>query len=259
MKYRVGFVGSGNVAWHLSHALDSAGHDIVQIISKTESNAKELAEKFGSFYSTDLSYVDNRLDVCICCVSDDQLSIVAESLVNSKTFIVHTCGSQPMDILKNASTNFGVFYPLQSFTKGQKTDMLQVPFMLEASNNRSLSILNELADSISNKVSFCDSTTRLKYHLSAVFVNNFVNRLYSEAYDYLESNELDFDVLKPIILETARKVQRTKPKDAQTGPAKRGDVDTISKHKELLVDNSELAQLYDLLTKTIGESFTKRD
>lgn len=253
MKLNVGFIGSGNVAWHLSHAIDSAGHTVSQVISRNEDHAKELAVKFGALYSTRLSSVDASMDVCIICVSDNQIQTVVEQLVPSRVLMVHTCGSQRMDVLTPCSPNIGVFYPLQSFSKGRSTDMMKVPFLLEASSSSNYQILEKLADSISNSVQPADSETRLKYHLAAVFVNNFTNYLFQESASFLEENQLDFDVLKPIILETALKVQHLSPKDAQTGPAKRGDVVTIAKHRELMQQSPALLELYNELTKRLSK------
>ncbi len=253
MKLKLGFIGSGNVAWHLSHALDSAGHTISQIISRNEAHAKTLAERFDAFYSDKLHTFDVNLDVCIICVSDDQISEVVNQLPASECIITHTCGSQSIDILKDSSPNIGVFYPLQSFSKEKDVDMLSVPFLLEASNSQTSDTLWNLANSIANKITNADSTTRLKYHLAAVLVNNFANHLFHEASNYLEANDLDFDVLKPIILETASKVQKLSPEAAQTGPAKRGDMDTIEKHRNLITSNPDLAKLYNFLTNRLGQ------
>lgn len=252
MKNKISVIGSGNIAWHLSHALDKSGHVIDQVISRNELHAKELAEKFGAFYSNRLESVNPGVDVVLICVSDDQIESVVSGLPFTQAIVAHTCGSQPIDILSGPSKNTGIFYPLQSFSKTRKVDMLKVPFLLEASNNTSLRSLETLADSISNHVTFADSATRLKYHLSAVFANNFVNHLFDLADRFLSKNNLDFNVLKPIILETAAKVQDMTPRDAQTGPAKRGDRHTIEKHLELLKDDPKLAELYNFLSNNIG-------
>ncbi|MBO6517531.1 MAG: DUF2520 domain-containing protein [Bacteroidia bacterium] len=254
MKLKIGFIGSGNVAWHLAHALDSAGHTISQVISRNENHAKELAGKFGAFFSNRLDTFDTRLDVCLICVSDDQIDQVINALPASTCIIAHTCGSQPLDVLQPASPNIGVFYPLQSFSKHKVVDMYKVPFLLEASNNRTFDRLESLADGISNKVSRANSETRLKYHLAAVFVNNFVNNLFDKAAQYLEASHLDFSVLKPIILETASKVQELTPKEAQTGPARRGDIETLTKHRKLLANHPRLLELYDFLSSDLGQS-----
>lgn len=252
MKLKIGFIGSGNVARHLARALNAVGHDIIQIISRTKSNAQALADEFDCSSEDSISLLNDSIDLCVVCVSDDQLSTVIEQIPSSDRIVVHTCGSQSMDLLQNVGPNYGILYPLQSFSKDRTPDITTVPFLLESSNTETLIILHDIASSLSHFVLTADSKTRLKYHLSAVLVNNFVNHLYSEAEIYLNDNELDFNVLKPIIKETAFKIQNMSPTESQTGPAKRGDVNTIEKHLELLKSDKQLSELYTLLSKSIN-------
>ena len=84
---------------------------------------------------------------------------------------------------------------------------MQVPFFIEGNNANTLNKIKELADSISNKVSEVTSEQREKYHLAAVFANNFTNLMYSIAAEYLEKEGLNFDNLLPIITETALRLK----------------------------------------------------
>lgn len=251
MKLKIGFIGSGNVARHVARALNTTGHDIVQIISRSKANAKALADEFGCGYSDQVNKIDPTVELCIISVSDDQIAEVVSNLPNSDRIVVHTCGSQPMDLLHSVGNNYGILYPLQSFSKDRTPDITTVPFLLEASNPETLIVIHKIASSLSHFVLQADSTTRLKYHLSAVLVNNFVNYLYSEAESFLKDHALDFNVLKPIIKETAFKIQNHSPIASQTGPAKRGDQETIQKHQSLLESDEHLAKLYMMLTKAI--------
>jgi len=251
VKLDLVFIGSGNVAWHLAHAMDRAGHTISQVISRNEQNAKKLASKFGSHFSDDLSKTYANSDICLICVSDDEIETVVRSLPPLKAGLVHTCGPKSMDILASKSAHVGVFYPLQSFSKEKRVDMLKVPIMLESTSNDLYTKLFALADSISNRVIDVKGEDRLKYHLAAVFANNFTNYLYTEAEHYLQSNDLDFSILHPIILETASRILELSPTKLQTGPAKRGDSITIERHLELLKSHPQLEGLYKMLTAGI--------
>lgn len=251
MKLRFAIIGSGNVAWHLAHALDRSGHSILQIISKTEANAKKLASKFGSYYGTDVSKTDSNADIVLIAVNDDALEQVAQQLPQYNQLIVHTCGSKPMDILAVASKRYGIFYPLQTFSVTDTVDMLATPFFIEANQNTDIKMLESAADSITNFVVFGTYEERLTYHLAAVFANNFSNHMFTLAKNILETSGLEFDVLKPIILSTAKKVQSLDPSSAQTGPARRDDKETMNNHKELLQDQPEWLHLYNLLSESI--------
>lgn len=251
MKYKIGFIGSGNVAWHLAHAVDLVGHTVVQVISRTEENAFNLAKRFGAHYSNNLASVDLTVDLLLLCVSDDEIENVVAQLPRNKCIVAHTCGSRSLEDVADCSPNHGVFYPLQTFSKNRDVDMLSVPFLLEASNNQSYKVLEDIADSISNNVRRASSKERLQYHLAAVFANNFANHMFDKAAQFLADHKLDFDVLRPIILETAQKVQQLSPADAQTGPAKRGDEDTLAKHQDLLLENKDILELYNLLSDSL--------
>lgn len=255
VKLEVAFIGSGNMAWHLAQAIDRAGHTVAQVISRTEESAKELAVKFGAHYSSDISKVYGNVDVCFLCVPDDQLVPVVRSLPPMKSILVHTCGPESMDILASKSSRFGVFYPLQSLTKGEKQNMLQVPILLEASGNETYALMYALADSISNKVLDVSGEDRLRYHLAAVLVNNFSNHLGDKAAQFLKESNLDFSVLHPIIMETARKMVAIGPERSQTGPAKRGDAKTMDKHLDLLKNKPELSAWYTDFSESIRKRF----
>ncbi|MFT5724413.1 MAG: putative short-subunit dehydrogenase-like oxidoreductase (DUF2520 family) [Bacteroidia bacterium] len=254
MKLKIGFIGSGNVAWHFARALNAAGHSIIQVISREKNHAKALADVYDCVYSTDVKKLSPDVELCIVCVSDDQLTTVAKQIPSSDNIVVHTCGSHSINILETTGENHGVFYPLQSFSKDRQVDINSVPFLLEASNPETLIVLHTIASSLSHYVLTSDSEARLKYHLSAVLVNNFVNHLYVEAETYLIDNQLDFNVLKPIIKETAMKIQNLSPVEAQTGPAKRGDDETIKQHLKLLEDSKNLKALYKTLSDVIEKT-----
>jgi predicted short-subunit dehydrogenase-like oxidoreductase (DUF2520 family) len=251
MGYKITFVGSGNIATNLAHSMDRAGHSINQVISRNIDNAKSLASKFGAYYGDKPSEMYKDSDFVILCVSDEAYYEILEELPTGMSSIIcHTAGPVSMDILANYSSGFGVFYPLQSFRKEEVKDLLEVPLFIEWSSEKVKARLFDLADSISNKVREVDSAQREKYHLAAVFANNFTNAMYTIASDYLVSEGLEFNNLLPIILETATKLKKSEPAEWQTGPAKRGDNAVIDKHLEML-DDEQLQSVYTTLSQYI--------
>jgi predicted short-subunit dehydrogenase-like oxidoreductase (DUF2520 family) len=256
VKLDIVFIGSGNVAWHLAQAMDLVGHHIIQVISRSDENAMALAMKLGARHTDDLSKTIVNADLYVLCVPDDNIQDVVRDLPELNAGLVHTSGPKSMDILSPKSKDIGIFYPLQTFSKHKEVDMFNVPIMLEASGNAFYAKLFDLADSISNTVLHVTLEDRVKYHLAAVFANNFANHLFYEASSYLKSNNLDFSVLKPLILETAAKIIDLDPEKAQTGPARRGDSETIHKHLELLNNHPRLKELYEALSKGIQAQIT---
>ncbi|MBR9859275.1 DUF2520 domain-containing protein [bacterium] len=251
MKYKISFVGSGNVAWNLAKALDLAGHTINQVVSRNEEHAKALAEQFGAYYGSDFSSLYNDSDFIILSVHDDAYADVIKNLSPEiKGIVCHTSGATDISVFKDTGFKCGVFYPLQSFKKDRILDFLNIPMMVESESEAIQKQLFQLADDISNKVSIVNSSERLRYHLAAVFANNFTNFMYVCAKRYLDQNALDFQYLIPLIQETAKRLDFDHPENLQTGPAKRGDKEVIQKQIDMLSDE-ELKKLYEILSQSI--------
>lgn len=257
MKYKITFVGSGNVATNLAHALDNAGHTINQVISREVANAKALASKYGAYYGDKPSEMYKDSDFVILCVSDEAYYSVLEEMPGGMDAIVcHTAGPVSMDILAHYTSNYGVFYPLQSFRKEEVKSMLEVPLFVEWSSDTVKQKIHALANSISNKVREVSSEDREKYHLAAVFANNFTNAMYAVAESYLEANDLEFNNLLPIIKETADRLKKGNPSQWQTGPAKRGDKAVLQKHMDMLEDE-QLKTIYAQVSDFIAHNSTR--
>jgi predicted short-subunit dehydrogenase-like oxidoreductase (DUF2520 family) len=248
---KISIIGSGNVATNLAHAFDRAGHDILQVISANSERAKQLANCFGAYYGNSISSVDLNADFIIICVNDESYFNVLEELPKGlKSIICHTSGPVSMDVISDYAPNFGVFYPLQSLRKEKYIDFLDVPIFIEGNSTNVRENLMNLADTISNKISEVSSVEREKYHLAAVFANNFTNLMYTLSHKYLEDESLDFQNLIPIIKETANRLADDKPESWQTGPAKRGDRAIMQKHIDMLED-PRLKEIYKQLSDYI--------
>jgi len=245
-------LGSGNVASHLGSALVEAGHRIRQVYSRTGPHAQALAAALDTVPTTDLAAIDPQADMYIIAVKDDALASVAAQLPPTQGMVVHTAGGVDMEILAGHAANYGVLYPLQTFSKAKPVDFSTVPIAVEASDEASLMRLEALAAGLSRHVFRCDSKQRLSLHVAAVFACNFTNHFYAIAADILNQHDLDFDLIRPLVLETAQKVMEHQPKDVQTGPAVRNDVRTMEKHLRLLETDPTLAQLYRLISERIG-------
>ncbi len=249
-------IGAGNVGTNLINALRDK-HDIVQIVSKTEHSARKAALKFNTDYTTKLDNVNKDSDVYIISVNDTFVQDVAGNIAVENKIILHTAGSMDLDTVKTKYNNYGVFYPLQTFSKNKLLDFSDIPLCIEANNKNTEKIICELASSISSKVFVINSEQRKYIHLAAVFVCNFTNHLYNISYQILKNKGLDFDLLKPLISETADKVLNILPADAQTGPAVRKDEIIIEKHLKLLLFDTKLQKIYKDLTNNIIETHTK--
>ena len=247
-------IGAGNLATQLSLALKEAGQNILQVYSRTESHAQELAEKIGCAYTHHLDEISQKADVYILSVKDDALSGIAATICgyNKDAAFIHTAGSVPMDIFKNHATHYGVLYPMQTFSKNRKVDFRPIPCFLEASDGQTLKLLQQLATTISDHVELADSEKRKKLHLAAVFACNLTNHCYRLAERVLQKEDIDWKLFLPLIDETARKVTEMSPKVAQTGPMVRYDTGVMNRQLDLISDE-RTRQIYRLMAESIHE------
>ena len=244
-------LGSGNVATNLALALKANGENIVQVFSPNLVNAKELAERISSEPINSFSEIDQTADLYIISVKDDAIAGVARNLKDVDGLVVHTSGTTDIEVLSSEVKHAGVFYPLQTFSKSREVDFKTIPLCLEASDQHQLEILTQVAEKLSDKVYQLDGEKRKVLHLSAVFACNFTNHLYALSNQILTENDLNFDLIKPLIAETAYKVMSDSPENVQTGPAIRHDENTMNKHLAMLSDLPELQEIYQTLSNSI--------
>ena len=240
-------LGFGNVNFHLINALNSVNEiTVIQIYNR---NNIVLSSELNHIpFTTDLSEIKDA-DLYIIAIPDDSIAEFSQSLPLKNKLVVHTSGSVSMDALSERNRK-GVFYPLQTFSKNREVNFNNIPICVEATEATDLKLLMNLGISLSEKVVEVNSEERSKLHLAAVFVNNFVNHLYAIGDDILSNNNLSFDLLHPLIEETASKIKTLAPSQVQTGPARRGDQKTIEKHLHLLKEGPK-SDLYQQLTKSI--------
>ena len=248
---RITIIGSGNVATHLAAAFKNAGHRIVQVYSRNAQHAALLAYHIKAEPVNDLSQIDPETDLFVISIKDGAIGPVAEQLASYDKLMVHTSGATHMFALEAFSEQVGVLYPLQTFSKTREINFRNVPLCIEGATPNIVKQLTELAQTISNNVFAVDSDQRKILHLSATFACNFPNYLYYIAQQLLAQHGLDFNLIRPLILETAEKAQSSLPATVQTGPAVRGDQITMDNHLKLLENQPDLQQLYTLLSQGI--------
>ncbi len=255
-------IGAGNLATNLGKALLAAGHDILQVYSRTMEHATALAELLGGSPTDDLSRIVSDADIYIVSVKDSVMGDLVPQLCKGKEnkVFVHTAGSMPMNVFEGMALHYGVIYPMQTFSKEKEVDFGEIPCFLEYNDTYAKSCIERLAGSISNVVRYLSSEDRRYLHLSAVWACNFVNHCYTVASDILTRHGMDFSVMYPLIDETCRKVHTLPPADAQTGPAVRFDQNIIRDQARLLKDNPLVKDLYERMSLSIHKrSATKEE
>ena len=260
MKQKVVFIGAGNVATQLSIAMQDAGFDIVQVFSRTEESARRLANRLNG---TDCSYVVQpdaiipNGDLYIFAVKDDALEDVIKKIPSNDGLWIHTAGSLPIDLFDGYAARYGVIYPMQTLSKNRRAIFSSIPLLIEGNTPESAADISVIAGALSGDVRLMPSEKRKYLHLAAVFACNFTNRMYAIAAQILREHGIDWQLLQPLIDETAAKLHTLHPEQAQTGPAIRYDRNVIDRHLAMLKD-SDIREIYELISQNIHQTHLQK-
>ncbi|ALH96408.1 Rossmann-like and DUF2520 domain-containing protein [Acinetobacter equi] len=255
---KIGFIGAGRVATHLAQQLQRH-YEVVQIYSRDLLHAQKLAFIVNAEAINEFEKINQHLDLLIIAVSDQAIPSVIAQLkqLNFKGLIVHTSGSTHLNVLASSLDRVGIFYPLQTFSYESEINWQQTPLFIEAREKEDTELLNNIAQLLTEKVYQYSSEQRLSLHLAAVFACNFSNYCYDISKQILDQKQVDFSLLYPLILETAKKATMVSPDHAQTGPARRGDQNILHMHQNMLkAENQDnFLDVYSLLSQQILEKY----
>lgn len=248
---KIGLIGSGNVAQHLIVALqksiiEGAEIEITTVFSRQKSVLSNLLD--SKIIGSDWNHLIEA-DLYIIAVSDHAIAEVSEKIPFKNKLVVHTSGAVPIEAI-HSNNRKGVFYPLQTFSKNVAVDFKTIPICIESENAGDLELLKKVGHAISESIYEINSEQRKALHVAAVFVNNFTNNLYKIGNDICNENNIPFEILFPLIKETAEKINRLSPINAQTGPAKRNDLETINSHLAFLKEENQ-KNIYKIVTQSI--------
>ena len=244
---KVSIIGSGNVARHLINAFVKS--DAIEIVQVYVRNPETVLLEIGFDKITNDINTLGEADIYIIAVSDNAIAGISADLPFLNRLVVHTSGSVPLEALSEKNHK-GVFYPLQTFTKNKEVDFRQIPLCIETQFSADYQLLERTGRIISDKVFAINTEQRKALHVAAVFVNNFTNHMYTIGNQICSENQVPFEILQPLIKETAEKITVLSPEEAQTGPARRNDSSTIASHLAFLSDANQ-KNIYSLLTQSI--------
>lgn len=258
---KIAIIGAGRIAWHLGKRLRGKGLPVSQIVSRSAPNAEVLAEHLRCTWSDQPSDILPDADWIIMAVRDDAIEPVARAFSPYVTtaLVTHTSGGTASSVLAPYFERYGVFYPLQSFSMEHTPVWSKIPFCVDAQSDEDVLLLKKIAKTIGNLVYRVNDEQRAKLHVAAVFANNFVNRCFAIAEKILDENDLPFELLHPLMEETLAKALHDSPARMQTGPAMRGDADTVRRHLELLKEHRYWRQIYWEMSLNINPNLMKSD
>ena len=251
---KVTLIGAGNLATQLGKSLKKAGVIISQVYSRTEDSARTLGELLEAEWLTDIKALRDEADIYIFSVKDSVLCELISEVCKGRgnKLFLHTAGSMPMSCFEGKALHYGVFYPMQTFSKTKDVDFERIPVFIEGNSIETEDVIRSLANKLTQRVIRLSSADRKYLHLAAVWACNFTNYCYTVASDILGEHGIPFDVMLPLINETTEKIQKISPKEAQTGPAVREDRNVMSKQLELMNGKEDLQELYKMLSKGIN-------
>ena len=252
----VAIIGSGNVAYVYSKVLKNKGINLRYVFVRNQERLSEVEKLFGVKAISDYETLFS-CDLIIIAVKDDAIEEVAAKLQNYKGVLVHTSGTQNINALQSAD-NYGVIYPLQTLSKDYDVDFKSVPILINESSFEVKEKLRLIAEKMSDVVIECSDEDRRYIHMNAVYVSNFVNVMLQIGEKLLKEKSLSISILEPLVKETVNKAFSMGAEKALTGPARRGDVETINKHLDLLKNNEEEKEVYKLLTNYIINKYLEK-
>ncbi|MGE8600167.1 MAG: Rossmann-like and DUF2520 domain-containing protein [Acinetobacter calcoaceticus] len=251
---KISLIGSGRVAFHLAQALLAQGHNIVQVYARDFDKTQKFAEKIQAKACQSLQQFQST-DLIILAVSDSAIAELVKQVheLFPETLMVHTSGSTDIEVISHVHEKAGVFYPLQTFSFERDVDWSATPLFVEALADVDQGLLSDLANSLSKRVYQYTSKQRLTLHLAAVFACNFSNYCFDMAKQIVDAEQVDFSLLYPLMIETAKKATENDPMQMQTGPAMRGDQNILAMHQNLLAqaNRDDLKEVYQLLSDGI--------
>jgi predicted short-subunit dehydrogenase-like oxidoreductase (DUF2520 family) len=254
----VSFIGSGNLAWHLAPALDNTDYSVKEVYSRQAKHAEALVERlYHAKVKATLDFSGSPSRLFIVAVSDDAITEVAQEIIlPDSAILLHTSGSQPLNVLAYAAaTRTGVFYPLQTFTKDRKVDFQEIPVFVESDDKEAEKLMLDMGNAISRKVFRISSSERQALHVAAVFASNFTNHMLTLSREIMLDQQLDFEWMKALLAETINKALALGPQAAQTGPAKRGDLEILDRHLAFLENDKAVAEIYRVISQHIVDRY----
>ena len=248
-------IGAGNVAVHLIKELYKKEYPVLMVYSRTIKAARELSEITGSGFTNRIEEIPSDADIYIITLSDNAILQTVNILRGTSAIVVHTAGSIDMSVFNGKISRHGVLYPLQTFTKSRKVDFSSIPLLIEGSDKSTVNILRRIASDLSESVTEVNSQDRKWIHISAVFACNFTNHMLACACDILSQRNLDAGLIRPLIYETFNKALEDDPGIAQTGPARRNNLQIVNEHISMLRPHPQFQKIYTFVSNAIMEYY----
>ena len=262
-------LGASRTGIALAFHLDKAGFEPLFLWNRSQAGLDRVKDvvRFQKT-STNLAQISNGVEWIIIAVTDDAIPEVARQLSNqltndSTTKVFHISGARDAGLLaclKEKGCRIGSFHPLLS-VPDIKTGIREIPDTVFSCEGEMKDDLQKIAAKIAAGGITVSSNQKAFIHIAAVFVNNYQTVMIQTLKKAASQLDIDSGVLEKMVQKLSwqalEKAWTESQKDSLTGPAIRGDLNTIDQHLKQLEFFPELQTLYrqylELTRKLIGD------
>ena len=267
-KPTIAVVGSGNLGRVLALALDRAGYRVVEVVNRDASRARKLARQVGARAVRLDNETALSADMLCVCVTDDAIRSVAAALAKTKTVwrgkvVVQTSGAYASDelrTLQRKGASVGSAHPMQSFVKTSKPDLRGVPFALEG-DAAAVRAAGAIARALGGEPFTIHAKDKVLYHAMGAFTSPLLVSLLSTGERLGNAAGLSEPrkVMQRILRETVENFLMDGSDAAFSGPIKRVDVQTVTRHLRAVRRVKGAAAIYEAAALNAVENLTGKN
>jgi predicted short-subunit dehydrogenase-like oxidoreductase (DUF2520 family) len=260
VPFTFSIIGLGRVGFALLQALDSIGGKCSGVVS---SSIKDISVPSGQKIKISRSISDlDAGEYCFVAVPDDAIPSVAHALTSNQSIhfakvVSHLSGTNSSEILSVIPIPAASCHPMNTFKLGaQSSEFYNILVSIEG-DKRAVELLIPLMKRIGAHPREVTPSEKERLHIAGVIVSNFMSALVfyaAEVVSVVDSDSVNFirREFGPLMEQTLRNILDEGYPSALTGPASRGDKDTMLSHLQLLINNNINEQVYGELSDLIA-------
>lgn len=247
---RIVVVGSGRLAEALLSSPALVHHRHVELAARNRERLEQLSAEYHCLpYDESVTHEA----VVLLCVNDGALAETASAFSHIARVMVHFSGTSAL--IEAERFDSAVMWPVHSFGETEKPSWTQIPWITEHRGTEAGLFVADFLAALGCTSVELNVQQRRELHLAAVVMNNFSNHLATLAFEWCAKQGLPPTALQHLAEQTFSRLRFTAPEAAQTGPARRGDTSTLEQHLNMLNENPQLREIYQMFSKQIAERY----
>lgn len=228
----VRIIGRGRAGGALARALDGSSWLVADVLGRDD----------------DISGATEAVDLLVIATPDDAIAEVARAIRPSVTTVVaHLAGSRGLDELWSSHPRRAAMHPLVALPDAERgAERLRSGVWFATAGDL---LIGELVAELGGHEFTIADDDRASYHAAAAIASNHLVAVLGQAQRVGATAGVPFEALMALVRATVDNVDQLGPSAALTGPAARGDNETIERHRAALADE-ELAAYDALVAET---------